>query len=60
MVYGRTGGPDSTGAGLFASDPVNGEGATVGLALIDRGNARVMLDGVEGREPSPWLDGTDE
>jgi hypothetical protein len=45
---------------LFGVDTQDGEGATVGFALVERGEARVMLDLVDGHEPALWIVGADD
>jgi hypothetical protein len=54
-VHGRAHRPGSTSAELFANDPVDGDGANVGLSLADAGNVVATFEVLQGRRPALWI-----
>ena len=55
-VRGRTPDGASSCAELFATDPVDGDGAHVGVALTAAGDVVAMLDVLEGGAGQLWFD----
>jgi len=53
-VVSRTPPGASTIAELFANDPVDADGANVGVALTDAGNVVATLDVADDRAPRLW------
>jgi hypothetical protein len=48
--------PESTCVELFAVDAVEGDGAELGVALIDRGDTVATFNLFEGRRARLWID----
>lgn len=59
LVRTRTTGPGTVGVEVFAADPVGGDPAHVGVALLDGGDVVAAIDLQAGRRPMIWL-GDDE
>lgn len=60
LVRTRTTGPGTVGVEVFAADPVGGDPAHVGVALLDGGDVVAAIDLQAGRRPMIWLGGDDE
>lgn len=59
LVRTRTTGPGTVGVEVFAADPVGGDPAHVGVALLDGGDVVAAIDLQAGCRPMIWL-GDDE
>jgi hypothetical protein len=55
-VCGRDGVGGATCVELFANDPVDVDGAHVGMAVSDHGDVVAALDALEGHRPRLWID----
>jgi hypothetical protein len=55
-VVAASAGDDTTAVELFATDPVDGDGAEVGVAVIDEGDVVATLNVFEGRRAGLWVD----
>jgi hypothetical protein len=55
-VFAASPAPGSTCVELFVTDPVDGDGAEVGLALIDAGDTVATVNVFEGRRAQLWVD----
>jgi hypothetical protein len=55
-VFGRTGDADSTCVELFATDPVDGDGTHVGVAITETGEVTAAFELLEGRGARLWTD----
>jgi hypothetical protein len=60
VLRGQSAAQRSTSVQLFADDPLDGEGAHVGVALGERGDIVAVLEVSDGREPTLWLRGPDD
>lgn len=54
-VRTRTAGPGTVGVEVFAADPVGGDPAHVGVALLDDGDVVAAIDVQAGRPAMVWL-----
>jgi hypothetical protein len=54
-VRGRDGEGGATCVELFASDPIDGDGANVGVSLSDRGDVVAALDVLERHRARLWV-----
>lgn len=55
-VFASSPGPDATCVELHVTDPVDGDGAEVGLSLIDAGDTVATLNVFEGQQARLWID----
>jgi hypothetical protein len=55
-VFAASSKRDTTCAELFVTDPVDGDGAEIGLALIEAGDTVATLNVFEGHRARLWID----